>query len=583
MTADRLHDLERDAAAADRSAAAAEVFQLVEALGLGTATAADRDRLEVMLRDPEHRQTYLAASRLHSELLWRWHQGRIEIPGRWNLARHVRESASGAARRRAGGGSGQRQQLRSERPGRSAAACAAVAEWVRRQLLALTRPVPLAILIAGVVLAGVLGIVASLSLPQSSDQPFGPARPVLARVTGLHQPTWRSAERAVGLIEPLFAGSTLDLESGLVEVRYDCGASVLVEGPAVLEIDSASSARLVRGRLTARVEKPAGGQAGDLPARLFSVHTPQASVHDLGTEFGVEVRGPGDANVHVFEGLVELAAVAPAAPQVPVRLGAGEAAGIDEAGRIKRRPGSLARPFVRALPKPKAEPDQPFLERIGWNEAAAQVLCRESFRGAGPLAGTTPASRGGVGSEPWTAPAGWIVDPSATLLLAAGPGTAAIPLQPEPGWLYRISIDLDVFAGGPDWFVVGLLPALPPSAIISSSPGAHAWMGQRHETHWAGYEGNFAFSGPGATGLVMPIDRVTGRQRRSILLDTRGRTWTAFFLLGEAPVARCSYPAPLTTTHVALSQYGKAQTRVHAFSMARLAAVKPTVDKEISR
>jgi hypothetical protein len=238
---------------------------------------------------------------------------------------------------------------------------------------------------------------------------------------------------------------------------------------------------------------------------------------------------------------------------------------------------------VRALPRPKAEPDQPFLERIGWNEAAAQVLCRESFRGAGPLAGTTPASRGGVGGETWTAPAAWIVDPSATVLLAAGPGTAVLPFRPEPGWLYRISIDLDVFAGGHDWFAVGLSPALPPNASIADSTAAHAWMGQRHETQQSGFEGNFAFSGPGMQGLIMPTDRVTGRQRRSILLDTRGRTWTAFFLLGEAPVARCSYPAPLTTTHITLSQLGQAQTRVHAFSVARLAAVKPTVDKEISR
>lgn len=583
MTSSRFEHLRRRAAAADHPVAAAEVVQLVEALAQGTATVVDRDRLEFLLRDPAHRQTYLAASRLHSELLWRWHRGRIEIPGRWDLAHRDPDTDSVAAPCRSGGGSGQRRRQSAGPFGRSAAACAVVADWVRRQVMALTQPVPLAILIAGVVLAGVLGIVASLSLPQASDQPFGPARPVLARVTGLHQPTWRSADRAVGLIEPLFAGSTLDLKSGLVELRYDCGASVLLEGPAVLQIDSASSARLVRGRLTARVEKPAGGQAEELSVRLFSVHTPQASVHDLGTEFGVEVRERGAADVHVFDGLVELAAATPAAPQVPVRLGAGEAAGIDEAGRIKRRGGSLPRKFVRSLPKPETEPDKPFLERIGWNDAAAELIYRESFRGAGPLAGTAPASRGGAGGAAWTAPAGWVVDPSAAALLAAGPGTAVLSFQPEPGWLYRISIDLDVFAGGEDWFVVGLSPALAPAASIAGSPAAHAWMGQRHEAHRAGYDGNFAFAGPGMTGLVMPIDRVTGRQRRSILLDTRGRGWTAFFLLGEAPVARCSYPAPLATTHIALSQLGKAQTRVHAFSVARLAPVTPAENKEISR
>ena len=581
MKSSRFEYLRRKSAGADPPAAAAEVVQLVEALAQGTATVVDRDRLEVLLRDPAHRQAYLAASRLHSELLWRWHRGRIEIPGRWDLVRRDPETDSVAAPCRSGGGSGQRQRQSAGPLSRSAAACAVVANWVRRQVMALVQPVPLAFLIAGVVLAGVLGIMASLSLPQASDQPFGPARPVLARVTGLHQPVWRSADRAVGLIEPLFAGSTLDLETGLVELRYDCGASVLLEGPAVLQIDSASSARLVRGRLTARVEKPDGGQAGELSARVFSVHTPQASVHDLGTEFGVEVGERGAADVHVFDGLVELAAATPAAPEVPVRLGAGEAAGIDEAGRIKRRGGSLARKFVRSLPKP--ETDKPFLGRIGWNDAAAELICRESFRGAGPLDGTAPASRGGVGIAAWTAPAGWTVDPSAAALLAGGPGTAVLPFQPEPGWLYRISIDLDVFAGGEDWFVIGLSPALAPAASIADSPAAHAWMGQRHEAHRAGYEGNFAFAGPGMTGLVMPIDRVTGRQRRSILLDTRGRSWTAFFLLGEAPVARCSYPAPLATTHIALSQLGKARTRVHAFSVARVMPVTPAENKELSR
>lgn len=579
MTTDPVGKLRRMSPDAGQSVAAPEVVQLVEALAQGTATASDRDRLEVLLRDPVHRQGYLAACRLHSELLWRWHRGRIELPGRWKIGGGVARHDDVRRQQQVGGS----VPAGTGRAGRSAAAFAAVAEWVRCEVMALAKPLPLAILIAWAVLAAGLGVMASLSLPQSSNQPFGPARPVLALITGLHQPKWRSAERAVGLIESLFAGSTLDLESGLVEIRYDCGASVLVEGPAMVEIDSASSARLFHGRLTVRVEKPAGGQVGDVPSRLFSVHTPQASVHDLGTEFGVEVGEPGGANVHVFDGLVELAAVAPVTPEVPVRLGAGEAVGIDAAGRIKRRAGSLARPFVRALPRPKAEPDQPFLERIGWNEAAAQVLCRESFRGAGPLAGTTPASRGGVGGETWTAPAAWIVDPSATVLLAAGPGTAVLPFRPEPGWLYRISIDLDVFAGGHDWFAVGLSPALPPNASIADSTAAHAWMGQRHETQQSGFEGNFAFSGPGMQGLIMPTDRVTGRQRRSILLDTRGRTWTAFFLLGDAPVARCSYPAPFTTTHIALSQLGKAQTRVHAFSVARLAPVTPAENKEISR
>ena len=56
-----------------------DLASLVEMMCQGTATRADRDRLESLLRDPANRSAYLAASRLHSELLWRWHRGRYEV------------------------------------------------------------------------------------------------------------------------------------------------------------------------------------------------------------------------------------------------------------------------------------------------------------------------------------------------------------------------------------------------------------------------------------------------------------------------------------------------------------------------
>lgn len=54
-----------------------ELARLIEGLCRGTVTAADRDRLETLLHDPVNRAYYLAASRLHSALLWRWHHGKI--------------------------------------------------------------------------------------------------------------------------------------------------------------------------------------------------------------------------------------------------------------------------------------------------------------------------------------------------------------------------------------------------------------------------------------------------------------------------------------------------------------------------
>jgi ferric-dicitrate binding protein FerR (iron transport regulator) len=92
------------------------------------------------------------------------------------------------------------------------------------------------------------------------------------------------------------AGKTLKLERGLAEIRFQCGARVVLEGPATLELLSGKSARLRRGRLTVRVP---GATTG------FEILSPQGKVIDLGTEFGVSVSDGGETDVYVFEGKVE--------------------------------------------------------------------------------------------------------------------------------------------------------------------------------------------------------------------------------------------------------------------------------------
>jgi hypothetical protein len=53
-------------------------------------------------------------------------------------------------------------------------------------------------------------------------------------------------------------------------------------------------------------------------------------ITDLGTQFGVEVDASGGTDLRVFEGLVELAAVASGGAAAPARLAAGSAAEVDE-------------------------------------------------------------------------------------------------------------------------------------------------------------------------------------------------------------------------------------------------------------
>lgn len=89
----------------------------------------------------------------------------------------------------------------------------------------------------------------------------------------------------------------LQLKYGLAELRFASGATVILEGPAECVLDSAHRLTLHRGRLAANVSDEAIG---------FTVRTPDATVVDLGTEFGVCSQDAGATDVHVFRGQVAL-------------------------------------------------------------------------------------------------------------------------------------------------------------------------------------------------------------------------------------------------------------------------------------
>ncbi len=117
-------------------------------------------------------------------------------------------------------------------------------------------------------------------------------------------------------------GDQFHLTSGLMEITYDSGAKVILQGPATYEVDTVAGGYLSVGRLTARVEKNktnkvASGQwpvadESRNPSRptthypLFTIKTPTAIVTDLGTEFGVDVKKNGETTSHVFRGSVKV-------------------------------------------------------------------------------------------------------------------------------------------------------------------------------------------------------------------------------------------------------------------------------------
>ncbi|MBU4273362.1 MAG: NPCBM/NEW2 domain-containing protein, partial [Planctomycetes bacterium] len=128
------------------------------------------------------------------------------------------------------------------------------------------------------------------------------------------------------------------LDSGLMEITYDSGAKVILEGPCTYEVESTAGGYLSLGKLTARVEKRGEGRGArgegsesnpqsPIPNPLFAIRTPTAVVTDLGTEFGVEVSGEGATESRVFRGSVRVQVVGDGLPSPSGRGAGGEGGG----------------------------------------------------------------------------------------------------------------------------------------------------------------------------------------------------------------------------------------------------------------
>ncbi len=89
----------------------------------------------------------------------------------------------------------------------------------------------------------------------------------------------------------------LYLREGLVKIRLDDGAEVLIQSPARFRAEGTNQLYLDFGKLRSTVPPSALG---------FVVRTPAATIVDYGTEFGVLVERTGRTEAHVFKGKVQL-------------------------------------------------------------------------------------------------------------------------------------------------------------------------------------------------------------------------------------------------------------------------------------
>ena len=212
---------------------------------------------------------------------------------------------------------------------------------------------PLAYLIATVV-TGLGILIAShvyMSCPEqvarqsgSLPSPLSTLHSVVGRITGMVDCKWekegmRGEGRAAEAGNPtsyilnpksfVALGDKFVLASGLMEITYDTGAKVILQGPVMYSVE-ANGGYLSVGKLTGKLEKKvASGQwpvasnsetsspqplapspcsnPQSLIPNPFVVRTPAATVTDLGTEFGVEVDQRGRTETQVFVGEVKIA------------------------------------------------------------------------------------------------------------------------------------------------------------------------------------------------------------------------------------------------------------------------------------
>ncbi len=233
------------------------VRTLASALADRDLTANERQEFNELLRgDPEACECYLEISEIHAALA---HQGETVDPAR-NAGNVLPFSTSSTFRRSF------------------------------RKSTAVWRP----LLAAAAVFALLLnGYVFWRNGAASEEESTVSGVAVLSRTV---DPVWNREENPANEGDSVLSGK-FQLESGLAQLEFFSGATVIVEGPAKLDLISEWEVVCLAGRLRAFVPEPARG---------FTIATPEYKAVDLGTEFALSVGTDGKSEVHVVDGEVRI-------------------------------------------------------------------------------------------------------------------------------------------------------------------------------------------------------------------------------------------------------------------------------------
>jgi hypothetical protein len=253
-----------------------ELWALVETLVEGTATAVERERLEARLdAEAQARLFYVAYLDLHAHLQWST-RGESAQPSNTEQPQprkleELPESARAFPLAPASRRPWRRRVFGPMSPGAVAAVFALAVGLVIAALVYLHEPGEEDILVVPAPAGSVAVLIDSWNTVWEDDM-------TLPTKAGSALPPGR-----------------LKLRAGVVEVAFNGGGEVLLEGPADFDLNAHDGGFLHRGKLTANVSQ------GAPPLR---VSMPGVVVTDLGGECGLLQDESGLTEIHVFKGQV---------------------------------------------------------------------------------------------------------------------------------------------------------------------------------------------------------------------------------------------------------------------------------------
>jgi hypothetical protein len=167
--------------------------------------------------------------------------------------------------------------------------------------------------------------------------PMVSREPVATIADAMHV-QWSGSTDQYGIGDTLFRSSEpLELSSGMIKMKFQCGTEAVLEGPAVFSCIAGGNLKLYFGKVYVQVPHGAEG---------FAVQTTTSKIIDLGTEFGVEARTDGNTSFYMYKGKASLITHPNGNQANSVILGKGMACHADYTGNVSTIP-FIKTAFVR--------------------------------------------------------------------------------------------------------------------------------------------------------------------------------------------------------------------------------------------